>query len=407
MTRATFVLVGGGLAAATAAETLREQGFDGTIRMIAAEAHHPYLRPPLSKEYLTGAGDRAGIVIHPTEWYADHAIEIETGTTAAALDHGAHTVTLADGRILGYDRLLMATGASPRRVDAPGATATGIHSLRTVEDSEGLKAAFAHGDRQVVIVGAGWIGLEVAAAARGHGNRVTVIGREQIPLAGPLGDEMGTMFRELHESHGVEFVLSAEVERFTEQGGVVTGIALTDRIVPTELVVVGVGAIPNIQLAAASGLECDNGVLADEHLLSSAPDVYVAGDVANAFHPVIRQRMRNEHWANAIGTGKIAARSMLGQSAVFDEIPYFYTDQYDLGMEYSGYPTLARDAELVVRGDRTTREFIAFWTSGGKVVAGMNVNVWDVHDTIRELIRSQRLVDPTALADPSVELSAL
>ena len=403
----SFLIVGGGLAGATAAATLREEGFDGRIQIIGSEPHLPYIRPPLSKEYFTGKAERDTIFVHDAAWYSEHDVDVVSGTAAVSVDVAGHRVALAENRSILYDRLLIATGASPRRVTVPGSSAASIHYLRTVEDSESLRKAISAGGRRIVIVGAGWIGLEIASAARGYGNDVTVIGRGTIPLQGPLGDDLGSMFQELHEANGVVFRLPSDIISFTEADGRVTGVVTDAETLPADLVVVGVGAIPNVELAEHAGLAVDNGIVVDAALRTSADDVFAAGDVANAFHPVVQQRMRNEHWANAINSGKIAARSMLGQDVVFDDIPYFYTDQFDLGMEYSGYPPLTVGAEIVYRGDRAAREFVAFWVNGGRVVAGMNVNVWDVNDGVQDLIRSQRQVDLSRLADQGVPFGEL
>lgn len=394
MTDQTFAIVGGGLAGATAAEHLRGGGFDGRLYLFAAEPHLPYLRPPLSKEYLTGTGGRDGILVHPEAWYREQGVALELSHEVTSL--GDHRLTLANGREVVADRVLLATGASPRTLDVPGAGRASY--LRTVEDSEALKRSTSAGGRSVVVIGGGWIGLEFAAAARTYGNDVTVVMREAVALSPVLGDELGLVFQQLHESHGVQFVVG-EV-RSIGADAVVTSAGTF----PAELVVVGIGAIANTGLAAAAGLEVDNGILVDEHLATSAPDVFAAGDVANAFHPVLGARLRSEHWANAIAGGKVAASSMLGGSAVLDDIPYFYTDQYDLGMEYSGFGPLTVGAEVVYRGDRAAREFIAFWLASGRVVAGMNVNVWDVNEGVQALIRSGRAVDPARLADPAIPL---
>jgi 3-phenylpropionate/trans-cinnamate dioxygenase ferredoxin reductase subunit len=403
MTAQQFVIVGGGLAAATAAEQLRQRGVHGDIQLFAAEPHDPYIRPPLSKEFLLGKDGVDSVFVHPRDWYAEHGITLTTGARVTGI--GDHVVTVDGGRTVPFDRLLLATGAQPRRLSLAGGDADGIHYLRTLEDSETLKDEFERGDRRVVFVGSGWIGLELAAAARGFGNAVAVIAPERVPLEGPLGVELGTMFRELHEQNGVEFHLETNVTGFATEAGRVAGVETDGGIVRADLVVVGVGAAPDTALAEAAGLEVDNGILTDEHLATSAPDVFAAGDVANPYHPVIRQRMRNEHWANAIAGGKVAAASMAGADAVLDDIPYFYTDQYDLGMEYSGYGPLTRGAEIVYRGDRPGRELIAFWLNDGRVVAGMNVNVWDVNEDVQALIRSQKRVDPARLADRSIPLT--
>jgi len=418
-----IVIVGGGLAAATAATELRKRGFGGSILMLAAEPHPPYIRPPLSKGYLQGSEERDAAFVHPEGWYAEHDVELRTSTRVTRIDREAGTVTLSDGDgggdrgrdAVAYDRLLLATGAEPRRLSIPGADARGIFSLRTLENSEELRDALAAGSKRVAVVGAGWIGLEVAAAARAYGNDVMVIGREQVPLAGALGDELGAVFQRLHESHGVRFELGADTNAFRVDEGRVTGVVLggsagdgaEPRIVDADLVVVGVGAIPSTELAAAAGLMIDNGIRVDASLRSSDERIFAAGDVANPWHPVLGAYLRNEHWANAKAGGKVAAASMMGEQAQLDAIPYFYTDQFELGMEYSGYVPLARDARVVYRGDPASLEFIAFWIADGRVVAGMNVNVWDVNEQVQRLIGSRREVDLGRLADPSIALSEL
>ncbi|HTL41076.1 MAG TPA: FAD-dependent oxidoreductase [Pseudolysinimonas sp.] len=396
-----FVIVGGGLAAATAAEELRERGVRGEIALFAAEPHVPYQRPPLSKGYLLGAEGADSAFVHPATWYDEHDIALTTGTRVQAL--GDHRLTLDDGREMPFDRLLIATGAKPRALDVAGAGDPRIRYLRTLDDSERLKADLAPGGRHVVVIGAGWIGLETAAAARTYGNDVTVVMRGEVPLASAVGAEIGSMFRELHEQHGVVFRSGAQITALGPDG-----VHTDGGVIAADVMVAGIGAAPDTALAEAAGLAVDNGILTDAHLATSAPDIFAAGDVANPMHPVIGQRMRNEHWANAIAGGKVAAASMAGVDAVLDEIPYFYTDQFDLGMEYSGYPPLARDARVVYRGDRAAREFVAFWLSPtGAVVAGMNVNVWDVNDQVQRLIREARPVDEARLTDPAVDLSAL
>ncbi|HEY5222568.1 MAG TPA: FAD-dependent oxidoreductase [Microbacteriaceae bacterium] len=401
-----FVIVGGGLTAATAAETLRAEGFDGRLRIVAAESHHPYLRPPLSKEYFKGDAGRETIFVHPDEWYTDNKVELLLNSPATALDLAAHEVVLDSGDRLHYDKLLLATGASSRRLHVPNYEASGIYYLRTVEESEALRDALSTGGKNLVIVGSGWIGLEIAAAARGYGNNVTVIGMENVALSVALGEELGAIFEKMHREHGVEFRLPASLKEFEAKDGHVTGVVIEGETLPADLVVVGAGAIPNVDLARAAGITINRGVETDERLRTSASDVFAAGDVANAFHPVVKVHMRNEHWANAINAGKVVAKSMLGQDVAFDDIPYFYTDQYDLGMEYAGYPTLTADATVVYRGDPATREFIAFWQAAdGRVVAGMNVNVWDVSEDIQSLVRSARSVDAARLADASIPIA--
>jgi 3-phenylpropionate/trans-cinnamate dioxygenase ferredoxin reductase subunit len=401
-----FIIVGGGLAAATAAEELRTRGYDGAVHVVAAEAHRPYQRPPLSKEYLTGAGSRDDVFAHPDGWEAEHDVVLRTGVAARRI--GDHVVGLSDGTELPFAKLLLATGASPRPLEVPGADARGVRAFRTLDDADALKTELEGGAKRVVLLGSGWIGMELAAAARGYGNDVTVVARGRVPLASALGAELGLMYRRAHEEHGVVFRMDAAVTAI-EVGtdGAVIGVRLADDVVPADLVIVALGVEPDTALAATAGLDIEDGILVDERLQTSAPDIVAAGDVANPVHPVLRARLRSEHWANAIAGGKVAASAMLGGDAVLDDIPYLYSDQYDVGMEYSGYPPLARGAELVIRGDLAARELVAFWLRDDRVVAGMNVNIWDVNEQVQRLIRDRVVVDRSRLADASVDLAEL
>ncbi|MGR6963483.1 NAD(P)/FAD-dependent oxidoreductase [Geodermatophilus sp. URMC 61] len=405
-TQAPFVIVGAGLAGAKAAETLREEGFDGPVVLVGAEPERPYERPPLSKQYLLGRADRDNAFVHDAGWYAEHDVELRTGVRATRLDPAAHRLTLDTGEELSYARVLLATGASARRLPVPGADLDGVRYLRTLADADRLVTDLTGGGRRVVVVGAGWIGLEVAAAARSHGNTVTVVEPQPTPLHAVLGAEMGRVFARLHRDHGVELLTDTVVREIRGSGGRVTSVVTDGHAgLPADLVVIGVGVVPDSQVAAAAGLEVDNGVVVDEALRSSAPDVYAAGDVASAFHPHHGRHVRVEHWANALNQGPAAARSMLGQEVAYDRVPYFFTDQYELGMEYSG---LAGPGDTVVcRGDPDDGAFIAFWTADGRVTAGMNVNVWDVTAPIQQLIRSRRQVQPARLADPDTPLELL
>ncbi|MEQ6897544.1 FAD-dependent oxidoreductase [Microbacterium sp. KR10-403] len=403
---AGMVIIGGGLAAGGAAETLRSEGYEGDITVIADEAHSPYQRPPLSKGFLKGEEGLDAVILHSDDWYREQHIDVRTGLAATAVHPDAHTVDLADGTTLGYDKLLLATGSSPRVLPIPGHDLPGVHMLRRLDDSEALKAQLSGGGRKLVLIGSGWIGMEVAATARQLGNEVVILERDPVPLAVALGDEMGNVFRRLHEENGVDLRTSVNVERI-EGADRATGVVVDGETVPADLVLIGVGAIPNTKLAEDAGIDVDHGILTDPSLRTSAADVLAAGDVANAMHPVLGQRLRSEHWANALNGGPVAAKVMLGQDAEHDMIPYFYTDQFDLGMELSGFPPLMNGAELVIRGDLNTREFIAFWVQGARVVGGMNVNIWDVNEAIQKLVRSGAGVDPRALADPSVDLDGL
>jgi 3-phenylpropionate/trans-cinnamate dioxygenase ferredoxin reductase subunit len=402
--REPFVIVGGGLAGAKAAETLRAEGFDGRVVLVAEEPELPYERPPLSKGYLLGSAEREKARVHEPGWYEEHDVELRTGTRAVALDVAGHRVELDAGESLSYDKLLLATGSSARRLSVAGADLAGVRYLRTLPDSDRLLADLTAGGRRVVIVGAGWIGLEVAAAARTHGNAVTVVEPQPTPLHQALGPEMGEVFARLHRQHDVDLRTGTGV-REVRGTGAVTSVLTDDGEIPADLVLVGVGAVPNTALAEAAGLEVDRGIVTDAALRTSAPDVFAAGDVASSFHPLYGRQVRVEHWANALNGGPAAARSMLGQDVSYDRVPYFFTDQYDLGMEYSGLG--GPEDSVVCRGNPDDGEFIAFWTSGGRVVAGMNVNVWDVTEPIQALVRSGREIPVERLTDPDVPLEDL
>ncbi|HET7280416.1 MAG TPA: FAD-dependent oxidoreductase [Dermatophilaceae bacterium] len=400
----TFVVVGGGLAGAKAVEALRDQGFEGGLVLLAAEQHLPYERPPLSKSYLqTGEGlDEA--TVHTREWYTDHEVDLRLGTRVASIDRGAHEVGLEGGERLHYDRLLIATGSSPRRISLPGSDLEGVVTLRTIEDSDRLRAAFHEGAR-IVLVGGGWIGLEVAAAARMAGAEVTVLEALDLPLVRVLGPTMAKVFADLHREHGVDLRTSVKVEGF-EGEGAVSGVRLADgSVLPADLVVVGIGAAPNVELAEAAGLDVDNGILVNAQGRSSDPDIFAVGDVASEDHPFLERRVRVEHWANALNQPAAVASGMLDREGGYDELPYFFTDQYDLGMEYIGLSDPSDD--VVIRGDMAKREFIAFWLREWRVVAAMNVNVWDVVDDLKAIIRSRGRVDLDRLHDATVPLSDL
>ncbi|TDC63976.1 NAD(P)/FAD-dependent oxidoreductase [Actinomadura sp. GC306] len=407
MPEGTFVIAGAGLAGAKAAETLREEGFTGRVLLIGDEVERPYERPPLSKGFLLDKEPREKAHVHEADWYDKHDVELRAGASVTAVDPGAHEVRLSTGEPVRYTKLLLATGASPRRLDVPGSKLQGIHYLRTMADAAALKQALAHGGRRVVVAGAGWIGLETAAAARAHGNDVTVIEPEPAPLHAAMGPELGGMFGDLHREHGVDLRLDQGVAGFWGAGQVSAVVTSGGAEVPADVVVVGIGVRPNSGIAEEAGLEVSDGVLVDQSLRTSDPDVFAAGDVANAYNPLLGRRIRVEHWANALNGGPAAARAMLGQDVVYDRIPYFFSDQYDLGMEMSGVAAPGEYDEVVYRGDAASREFVAFWLSGGRVVAGMNVNVWDVTGDVQALIRSGNQVDTGRLADPGVPLADL
>jgi 3-phenylpropionate/trans-cinnamate dioxygenase ferredoxin reductase component len=401
--RQTFAIVGGGLAGAKAAHTLREEGFDGRVVLVGAEPERPYERPPLSKEYLRGEAERAAVFVHGASFYTDHEIELRRGETVIDVDADHRELALDTGERLAFDGLLLATGAEPRRLTLPGSDLAGIHYLRTLADSDALRERLDAGGK-LVVVGAGWIGAEVAASARQRGVEVTLIAPSLVPLERVLGPEVGAVYRDIHLDHGVEMLLGDGVASFEGDGMVERVRTESGRVIDCAAVVVGVGAKPQTQLAAAAGLAVDNGILVDGRLQTGVRGIFAAGDVANHLHPRLG-RLRVEHWDNALHQGPAAARGMLGSAESYERLPYFFSDQYDVGMEYSGHAD-GWD-RVVFRGDPASREFIAFWLAGGRVLAGMNVNVWDVTDPIQALIRSGRPVDERRLADPDVPLTDL
>jgi 3-phenylpropionate/trans-cinnamate dioxygenase ferredoxin reductase subunit len=401
-TKQTIVIVGAGLAGAKAAETLRAEGFDGRLLLLGEEAEQPYERPPLSKAYLRGETGRDSLYVHQDGFYADNEIELRTTTRVDSIATSGHHVELASGERIGYQRLLLATGSVPRRLPLPGAELDGVHYLRTRQDADVLAAA-ARRAQHVVVVGTGWIGSEAAASLRQLGRDVTLLGPDSAPLARVLGPEIGRVYRDLHADHGVRLALGTRVAGLLGNGRVEAVLTDGGDTIEGDLVLVGAGAAPRTELAEAAGLPVRDGVLVNERLEAvGAAGVYAIGDVAAAWHPRYQTYLRVEHWANALNQGPAAARNMLGIPTAYARLPYFYSDQYDLGMEYSGF---AADWDrVVVRGDLATREFIAFWLKDQRVVAGMNANVWDVAEPIQALIRSGLPVDPTRLADPDISL---
>ncbi|GAA4263182.1 NAD(P)/FAD-dependent oxidoreductase [Dactylosporangium darangshiense] len=411
-----FVIVGASLAGAKAAETLRAEGFTGKVVLIGEEMERPYERPPLSKGHLQGKeGAREKAFVHSPDWYADNDVDLRLATRVTHLDPAAHTITLDGVDELRYDKLLLTTGSRVRTLDIPGSDLTGVRYLRTIDESDALldhlrKAA------NVVVIGAGWIGLETAAAARHHGANVTVAEMADLPLQRVLGDEVAAIFAELHRANGVDFRFGTSAAEFRGSDGRLTSVVLSDGTeLPADVAVIGIGIRPSTELAVDGGLAVDNGILVDANLRTSAEDVYAAGDVVNLNHPLLGERVRVEHWANALNGGKYAGRALLGEDVVYDRVPYFFSDQYDLGMEYSGYAAPGGYDRVVFRGDPSivdgkAPEVVVFWTKDGRVLAGMNVNVWDVTDDIQNLVRAGfagRAVDLDRLADPEVPLADL
>ncbi|MEV0791906.1 FAD/NAD(P)-binding oxidoreductase [Kribbella sp. NPDC050459] len=405
-----IVIVGASLAGATAAETLRKDGWSGAVVLIGSEQSLPYERPPLSKGVLLGKDETSSAQLHDQQWYDDNNIDLRLGTTATAIDPAAHTVTLDDGSQVPYTKLLIATGSRVRTLDVPGAELPGVHYLRTAEEAQALTDAYAAKPR-VVVVGAGWIGLEAASAARERGCEVTVVEPQSTALASVLGEEVGELFAEFHRQHGVQFRFGTGVDGF-EGTDKVTGVRVSGgEVIPADLVVVGVGVQPNTELAEEAGIEVatrDNGsgIVTGADLQTSVADVYAAGDVVRWDHPLFGRFVRVEHWQNAKDTGASAAKAMLGQDVAHDAIPFFFTDQFDLGMEYAGEVPRGTSYQVVLRGDPKSGAYVAFWLSDDHhVLAGMHVNTWGAIDAVQSLIRSGKQVDPARLADTSVDLA--
>ncbi|MEV4759213.1 FAD-dependent oxidoreductase [Micromonospora sp. NPDC049559] len=411
-----FAIVGASLTGAKAAEELRRAGFGGRILLVGEETERPYERPPLSKGYLLGTDPRNKAYVHEEGWYADNGVELLLGVRATGLDPRGHLLTFDGHDPVRYDKLLLATGSRVRRLDVPGADLPGVRYLRTLPEADAL-AERVPGATRVLVVGAGWIGLETAAAARGHGAEVTVVELDRAPLRRVLGDDVAEVYTALHRAHGVTFHFGAGVREFRagEDGRLASAVLTDGTELAADLAIVGVGISPATELAEAAELAVDNGILVDERLRTSDPDIHAAGDVANIAHPLLGRRIRVEHWSNALNGGKLAAHAMLGEPVAYDRVPYFFTDQYDLGMEYTGHVEPGAFDRVAFRGDPTVRDratppFLAFWVSGNRVLAGMNVNIWDVSEPIADLVRAGhagRGVDLAKLADPNVALADL
>ncbi|UUW91206.1 NAD(P)/FAD-dependent oxidoreductase [Pimelobacter simplex] len=393
-------VIGAGLAAAHVVTELRAQGYEGDLVVVGEEPHAPYERPPLSKGLLLGSAEPDSVFVHPRDWYDEHGVDLRVGTTATAIDRERRRVRLG-GSELAYDRLVLATGATPRRLAMADASGAPVHYLRTLDDALRLRDRLSG---RVAVIGAGWIGLEVASAARQAGAEVTVIESAALPLQRVLGDELATVFADLHREHGVDLRLGAEVTAIEHDGGrAVVHVAGAEPVV-ADLLLVAIGVTPGDGLAASAGLATDHGVLVDARLRTDDPDVLAIGDVALHDHPVLGTRIRVEHWDTAIQHGKHAARVLLGDDAPYTRLPYFFTDQYDLGMEYVGHVDAPGYDELVVRGDLAARQASVLWLRGDRVLAGLHLNDWDAIDPLRAVVGGPA---SAAVRDPSVPLADL
>ncbi|HEX4983873.1 MAG TPA: FAD-dependent oxidoreductase [Ilumatobacteraceae bacterium] len=400
----TLVIIGASLAGAKTAEGARAAGFEGRVILVGDEQQPPYERPPLSKAVLRGEAAPETTSVHDETFYADHDVELRSGRTVEAVDPHRHQVRLDGGEVVSFTTAVLATGAAPRRLDIPGADLSGIYYLRELGDARRLGDAI-RGARRVAVIGAGWIGSEVAASARQMGADVVLIDPSPVPLHRVLGDDIGEVFRRLHADNGVTLRLRTGVAELRGKASVEQVVLTDGRVEDADVVVVGVGVTPRVELAATAGLKVDNGIVVDEFLETSVPGVYAAGDVASAWHPHYGHHLRVEHWSNALNQGMAAGTNAAGRREGYTRLPYFFSDQYDLGMEYVGYSDPS-DA-VVVRGSLADREFIAFWHRDGIVTAAMHANVWDVVEDLKAIVASGRALQPSRLADPAVALTEL
>lgn len=399
------LVIGGGLAAAHCVHALRAGGYRKSIMIVGDEKEIPYERPPLSKEFLQGNKTVEEFQPFDAQWYATADVALRLGMRANAIDVEACQVTLDDATTIGYETLVLATGCRSRiggrAANIEGWDLPGVYTLRSLDDSRRLRESFVSGER-LVIIGAGWIGMEVAASARGAGMEVTVLTPDHLPLAVPMGVEFGSHIARLQSDHGVRFMFGTAAEKIINDPSEGLSVLTPTGLVAAHRVLLAIGAVPNVELASHAGLQTGTGVLVDSHLRSSDPQILAIGDIAEAFNTTLGRSLRVEHWDNAIRQGKLAAATVLGRDETYDWLPYFFTDQFDLGMEYVG--DRGADDDAVVRGEMSSGEFIIFWLREGIISAAMNVNIWDVNEQLRELIGrevlSERLMDMTVeLAD--------
>jgi 3-phenylpropionate/trans-cinnamate dioxygenase ferredoxin reductase component len=408
MSEVSYVVVGPGVAGVRAAESLRKDGVDGRVILIGDEPDQPYERPELSKGYLAGHKQLDELKIRGDGWYAEQGVELMLGRAVRSLDRVSRTIVLDDGEHVGYDRLLLAPGSAPKRLDLPGAGVEGVHYLRRLGDSGAIRAAIgaaASGGGPIVVIGAGWIGLEVAAVARQAGADVTVLESGPAPLARVIGAEAGERFAQLHRAHGTRVRSGVRIARITGSSSV-TGVELDDgSVVPAAAVIVGIGVLPNTALAASSGLPVEDGILVDASLRTPDPRIWAAGDAANCENTWVGARLRVDHFATAEEQGTFAGHGMAGSHETWGVAPYFWSDQYDTGLEYRGWADPAT-SHLVMRGDDGSQQWAAFWLDAdGRIQAGLHVNCWDDAGALRELVSDRRLVVPRRLADPAIPLA--
>jgi 3-phenylpropionate/trans-cinnamate dioxygenase ferredoxin reductase component len=399
-----LVIVGASLAGGTAAATLREEGFDGRVILVGEELSPPYERPPLSKEYLRGEVPFADALVRPEDFYTSNDIETHFGVRATRVDPTEKTVDLSGGDRIPFDKVLITTGSRNRRFSIPGLDLEGIYDLRTIEDCDRLKKEIVPG-RRAAVVGMGFIGSEIASSLRQMGVEVAAVEGGRFPLAKVLGEDVGRIMEHIHRDHGVEMVFEDRVSGFEGNGHVERIVTQGGRRIDCDFAVVGVGVELVTDVVAGSGIDIDNGILVDEYCRTNVDGVFAAGDVTNHYHPVFRQRMRVEHWHNALNQSAVAARNMMGRVSVYDEIHWFWSDQYDHNLQYAGFH---RDwDELVVRGSLEARDFIGLYVKDGIVVAVVGMNRGRDVRRAMPLIRQRAVADPSQLANDDLDLRTL
>jgi 3-phenylpropionate/trans-cinnamate dioxygenase ferredoxin reductase subunit len=404
MNDSTHVIVGASLAGATAASTLREEGARGRIILIGAEAELPYERPPLSKAYLRGETRVEHAPLRPAAFYADNDIETVLGTRVAKVDSDAKALEVEDGSRIPFDTLLIATGVRNRHIEIPGADLKGIYSLRTVQDAALIRAEIAPG-RRAVVVGMGFIGSEVAASLRHAGVEVVAIDPAKTPLFRVLGEAVGQRIAALHQGHGVRTIFEETVKVFEGTQRVSAVLTAQGTRIGCDFAVVGIGVDPVVDFLDGSGVRVENGVVVDEFCKTNVDGIYAAGDVANHYHPVFDRRMRVEHWHNAIKQGAVAARNMLGQNTRYDEVHWFWSDQYDVNLQYAGYHTSAE--QTIVRGSLDSDSFLVCYVNGGRIDAALAFSRAKDLRRVMPLIKSRRIVELDRLGDETIDIRSL
>ena len=400
----TFVIVGAGLAGGGAAATLREEGFDGRVVLIGAEAQPPYERPPLSKEYLRGESSFEQALFQPLDFYGENDIETRFGCRVTHIDATEKVIELDNGESVPYEALLIATGARNRHIPIPGFDLAGIYGLRTVADADHIRSDISPG-RKAVVVGMGFIGSEVAASLRHSDVEVAVVDRNTVPLRRALGEEVGRVVEDIHRDHGTDLIFEDTVAAFEGAERVERIITQRGQSIECDFAVVGLGAEPVTELLTGTGVEIDNGVLVDEQFRTSVEGIFAAGDVANHYHPLFKRHIRIEHWQNALKQGPAAARNMLGENEPYDEIPWFWSDQYEHNLQYAGFHT--EWDELVVRGSLEYRNFVAYYQKDGRILAAAAINrSRDLRRSI-PLIKHQEGIAAAKLRDPDIDLRKL